>query len=213
MEVFEVKTSKDEVYIIHEEENTYNYIFQIENPYTMITIPKDKERAILYGDGTQFSLKYIIEKYKHITKFYISDTSSYDLHNGNISVITPRHLLTGRKGYYEQILNAYPIKNTIELIDTINENQNEIKELIPKNVSNDWWTPENVYNLADLISPDIISPTIMNTQWEVSKDIIDNYDIEWNANPIKRPFSGGTRKKQINDRVKYMMKTTRFMKV
>jgi hypothetical protein len=234
---FEVKTSKNQTFIINEYDDDFNHNFQIMNkgtlPCVIILIPKNRNTASLQsvsfhpkcckeglekGDGTkymiQFSLKYIIQKYPHINKIYISDTTSYNLDNGNTSLITPRYLLTGQKGYYQRILNAYPIKSTIESIKIIDASMNEIKGLIPKNITNDWWIPENVYRITDSISPEVLSHTILNTEWEVSKDIINNYNISWEIEPISRPFHGGTQElSPQSQRIKYMKKILRHHKI
>ena len=234
---FEVKTTKRQTFIIKEYEDKYNYNFQIMNkgtlPCVLILIPKNRNTASLQsvsyhpncckeslsrGDGTkymlQFALKYIIKKYPHITKIHISDTTSYELNNGDISLITPRYLLTGEKGYYEKTLNAYPIKNTIEIIETINKNMKTIKELIPKNITNDWWTPENVDKITNSVYPEILTSKISYTDWEVSKDIINSYDINWEVTPIEKPFHGGKRiLYEENMRAKYMKKIIKYQKV
>lgn len=228
---FEVKTTKEQTFVIKEYDNKYNYTFELINnniPCFLILIPKNRDiaslQSVLYSPDfskeneikhmLQLGLKYVIQKYPHIKKIHILDTVYYELDNTNISVITPRYLLTGQKGYYEQLLNAFPTKHTIEIIKTINENMGEIRKKIPRHVENDWWTPKNIYKITDLIRPDILSPKIFTTDWEVSKDIIDTYDVDWKIKSIEKPFNGRAEgPSPESETVKYMKKVLRFQKV
>lgn len=231
----QIKNNKNQTFEIKVEETKLTYNIQVlekgkNRPCVIIHIPKNKNRGSLLSltyksscseegleknIGVQYMLqtifKYVIDTYKHITKMYISDTTSYDI-DKNIALITPRYLLKGEPGYYERKLGAYPIDMTVEVLNEIKDNRKNIEDELPKSITNDWWTPDNIDGLCTKISADIIAPHIMNTSWEVDRDTIHAYDIPYTVKNIKKPYKGGSTEGS-SYYSEYIMKIRKFMKV
>ena len=177
-----------------------------DNEYAILETVSYNERCSLKGienkSGTQYmcrvTLKYVIDKYPFIQKIQISDTSAYTIDgniNNNISLISARYLLQGRPALYQNYCNAYPINDTINIIEKIKKYRDIIDKRIEKYMKkNDDWTPKNI---RTFILPGIPINKTMATEWEVTRDIINNYGVKYRV--YKSQSGGGIDFDSIDD--------------
>jgi hypothetical protein len=163
-----------------------------------------KEGGLPTKDGTkhmcQTILKYLIDTYPFIERVDVRDKSAYNINKNTLSFITARYLLEGRKGLYQEYLNAKPTPETLNLINIIEEKRNILDKIIPKIKTNDWWTSENIIKLINYIyretdtnyikKRNIIRDSIINNLWFIDKEIIRQYDITYSKMRVSN-FLGG----------------------
>lgn len=157
------------------------------NPYAILetltynTKCSQKEGGLENKTGTkhmvQVSMQYIMDTFPFVEKIGISDNSSFNLPSGEISCITGRYLLQGRKGLYEDYLHAYPIKNTIDVIKTIKDKREQIDQSIKNIIKDDVWTPKNIKEI--LRGTRINNHNLYFSQWEITRDIVNNYNVNF----------------------------------
>ncbi len=134
-------------------------------------------------DGTdimvQGVLKYIIQEYPFIETVELTDVARK---NGTKILLTPKRLLLGKEGWYEERFGAIPDKAT----------NNFIKHTLPKLRKNidiekisklTWGTYEDL----DTISKYLTIPT----KWYISKNTINNYPVKINVEYIDYQTAGG----------------------
>lgn len=168
-------------YLIHESEDVMNYILyftpndsNIEEPYLQIYIGKnnDVEGLIIQKRGMsailKTALKYTIENYSHIEYFTIMDNT--------VSYITPRRLLEGSKGWYEEDFDAKPTKKTKIVIDRIKNSRAKIDELIAANIENSEWNSTKILQICKKIDGNILAKNILRTVWTIERNTIKNYE-------------------------------------
>jgi hypothetical protein len=147
----------------------------IEEPYLEIIIGKEEENdvegLIIQKKGTIFmlktALKYTIDKYPHIEYFTITDKT--------ISEITPKRLLEGSKGWYEEHFNAKPSVKTKRVIDIIKKCRIRINELIINIIGKSEWNNKNILRICNKIDGAILAKNILRTVWTIDSESIKKY--------------------------------------
>ena len=163
-----------------------------------------KEGGLPTKDGTkhmcQTILKYLVDTYPFIVKVDINDKTAYNITKDKLSFITARYLLQGKQGLYQQYLNAKPTPETVNLINIIEEQRENLNKIIHKFKSNDYWTSENIIKLINYIynekipnynkKRNVIKQKIISNYWFVEKETIEQYNIHYSKMRISN-FAGG----------------------
>lgn len=144
------------------------------------------ERELEEKEGTIYmlktALKYIIDNYSHTKYFKLTDISFKKipgLSPTDLPWITPRRLLQGSKGWYEEHFQATPTKKTKQLIDVISKNRAIIDKLIASNIKNELWNTEKIMKIAKKVDGNIIEKNILSTDWIIDNNAIKSYDINY----------------------------------
>lgn len=129
----------------------------------------------------QVALKYMVDMFPYIKCVELTDELCVDLCNDNNPLITPRRLILGKMGWYQEYLNAEPYGNTIKLLQHLQRDivQRDIANIlldIPEAKDVLWWTPRNIRMIADKIK---IYGRIFGTSWIVHAKVIKDYDISY----------------------------------
>lgn len=199
LHTIEIKVDKYIFTCLEDEDLTnYTYYFTSKNtaePCIVIYVPKDKSskahiEKLFYDKGCSYSeheleeksgtiimlktaLSYIIDKFKSIRTFTLTDiTTKKGLW------ITPRRLLLGNKGWYEEYFKAVPTPETKRIIDIINNNRVLLDTLLPKN-NYAWWTDMNILKCTMKVDKNYLTNNILKTSWLIHKKEIESYYIPY----------------------------------
>lgn len=152
-------------------------------------------------DGTILMLKtalqYVHDKYPYVKSFELQDETHVNDESIGKPLITSRRLLYGKPGWYEEYFGAKPINSTIELIEYIQKNRKLIDKLIkkykPRDAGNEWFVPQNILLITEHI-PSIknnnnssifsVSRKIFGTSWEITREKINSYGMEYNIKNV-----------------------------
>jgi len=148
------------------------------NFYTSCSI-KEKELEKQSGTITmiQTDLTYMLNKYSHIKKVHLQDETF-----PTKPLITPRRLLKGQLGWYEEYLGAYPLLDILkEKLKLLRKPETQAKLLTllpPQSSDNKWWISENIIPIAEQLQERLFH-YIIGTMWVISASTIRNYNIEF----------------------------------
>jgi hypothetical protein len=188
-----------------EDITNYTYYFISRNsiePCVVIFVPKDKsfvaditklsynkecsysEYELEKKNGTIIMLKtalsYVTDKHPHIKTFKLTDmTHTKDTIDGNKIWITPRRLLLGNKGWYEEYFEAIPTNETNIIKKIIKDNRILLDNMLPKNEYS-WWTNKNILNTTAIIDANTLTKNILRTTWLIYKNTIKKFYIPYN---------------------------------
>jgi hypothetical protein len=174
---------------------------QLTNYYKSCSI---KEKELEQHSGTIVMLKtaltYVIQAYPHVKMIELQDETIINIPTKPL--ITPRRLLLGQKGWYEEYLGATPKKSS--LIDTLRflrqpSTQNSITDILPPESHNkQWWNPDNIKRITDKINKSLFQ-YLIGSMWQISAATIRNYNINIHIiQPAEQ--SGGYHKKLMKIR-------------
>lgn len=167
------------------------------NFYTSCSI-KEKELEKQSGTITmiQTALTYMLNQYPHIKKVQLQDETFIDIPTKPL--ITPRRLLKGQLGWYEEYLGAYPLLDILkEKLKYLRkpETQAKLQTLLPSNSSdNKWWIPTNIIPIAEQLQERLFH-YLIGTMWVISASTIRNYNIEYIMEPVSSQKAGSYQKR------------------
>ena len=123
----------------------------------------------------QGSLKYLFTNYPHVKSIEINDKTMVP--DGKI-YITAKRLLQGRKGWYEEHLQADAYGATILLMKELHKSVvlAKIAEYDSVTKSRSWGVQRDIEELAPKISPKL-GANVLGTSWRVRKDVALNYQV------------------------------------
>jgi hypothetical protein len=143
----------------------------------------------------QGALQYIIHTYPHVKTISLNDKS--EIPSGKIHV-TPKRLLQGRKGWYEEYLGARPDKwhrPTINLIEELQtpSAQQRIQTFLPITTQHSWGKTHEILEMAKQIVPIRGQQAIIGTSWVISRKTIQTYPMNFTVQKdrINSGESGG----------------------
>lgn len=187
-----------------EDEDMSNFIYKFiaknsKEPCLVIFVPKDNSfvadiEKLSYNKGCSYSeneleekngtiimlktaLSYIIDKYPHIRTFKLTDMTHKN-DKTNKLWITPRRLLLGNKGWYEEYFGAISTAETKKLIEIIKKNRNILDKMLQKN-NFSWWTTKNILETTVIIDSNILTHNILRTTWIIYKHTIEKFYIPY----------------------------------
>jgi hypothetical protein len=179
------------------------------NYYTSCSI-KEKELEKQSGTITmiQTALTYMLTKYPHIKMVNLQDETFIDIPTKPL--ITPRRLLKGQMGWYEEYLNAIPVlevlKAKLKLLRKP-ETQAKLQALLPpESNDNKWWIPANIIPIAEKLQQGLFH-YLIGTLWVISASTIRDYNIELDMEPVSSQKGGAYRKRIKNIFAKRPTKT------
>lgn len=112
------------------------------------------------------ALKYIIQQFPKIRTVDLNDVATKKYTK---VFLTPKRLLLGKPGWYEERFGAKPSPTTAQLLRTIHKETPILRELIAKP---SWGTNDDLR----LISKNVLS--LVNSSWEIDQKTIKSYPVE-----------------------------------
>lgn len=134
------------------------------------------------------ALRLCIDRNQNIKVIDLADETFYPLNRKERVLITPRRLLTGRHGWYQEYLGAEPTQKTLKMIKRIKPKQD---------VSNSsFWTFENIKKIAEPMLKERFG-NLFGSTWTISKNTIMSYNVTYT---LQEEQCGGRllQKKSIN---------------
>jgi hypothetical protein len=113
----------------------------------------------------QCAVNYVFDTYKHLKYIDLNDKSMVP--NGNIHV-TAKRLLQGRQGWYQEVLGAIPVANTIPLMQELKQSAAKIQEYEHITTKKEWGTQAEIEQLAAIIVPKF-KESIVGTAWRIPR--------------------------------------------
>jgi len=112
------------------------------------------------------ALQYIIQQFPKIRTVDLNDVATKKYTK---VFLTPKRLLLGKPGWYEERFGAKPSPTTAQLLRTIHKETPILRELIAKP---SWGTNDDLR----LISKNVLS--LVNSSWEIDQKTIKSYPVE-----------------------------------
>lgn len=139
-------------------------------------------------DGTDImlkgALKYLIQEHPHIKTVELNDLAKK---SGTNVLITPKRLLLGKPGWYQEHFGAVPYDKTAAFIEQVLPKLR--KTIDVEQISRlSWGTNEDVKK----ISKDFYN----NTSWRITKKTISKYPVTITVEYLKDQSGGSTELKQ-----------------
>lgn len=145
----------------------------------------------------QTALTYMLNQYPHIKKVHLQDETF-----PTEPLITPRRLLKGQLGWYEEYLGAYPLLDILkEKLKHLRkpETQAKLQTLLPSN----WWIPTNIIPIAEQLQENLFH-YLIGTMWVISASTIRNYNIEPGSYQKRMKHIFAKRPKETLSRQRYL---------
>jgi hypothetical protein len=133
------------------------------------------------------ALKFVFDNYD-----FLNYISIFDKAKKNDINITPKRLLLGKEGWYAQHFNAKPnlkddkTKSVMKFINKVKLTDND-KKIMEKR---EWGTDEDISNICIKLK----LPLVIGTSWNIDRDSIINYDINYEIKNIQK---GGKIKEKL----------------
>lgn len=142
------------------------------------------------------ALAYLCTNYTHIQRVHLQDETFIDIPRKPL--ITPRRLLNGRLGWYEEYLGAIPEHEPFEKKlaflrkpDTIAR----VQSLLPPEASDPkWWGADETASIATKVKPGLFQHLI-GSAWVIPKATIEAYGISYTESPVSRQQGGSYRRR------------------
>lgn len=154
----------------------------------------DAKNSLQPHSGTilmlQGALKYICKRYTKLKYVSFDDKSMVPMSQIHV---TAKRLLQGRKGWYEEWLQATPDMDVIQTrraFSLLNSDETKcrIQQYLPITTQKSWGTAEDIAILA----PKIVGPlgrSIIGTSWKISRSAILSYPVVFER--VDQPLGGG----------------------
>lgn len=137
---------------------------------TMKTL-KDGHETIMM---LQEALQYIFQKHSDILSITLQDDAYKVLRPlGKRISITPRRLLTGKPGWYQEHFGAVPIGRTVKLLKILQRNVALLTDNKPPN----WGSYQETNGYAEKF----MDPKLLyNTDWMIHRKTVEAYNVQIN---------------------------------
>ena len=121
----------------------------------------------------QGALKYVLQKHPNITNFDVLDDAYKVLRpSGKKILITPRRLIIGKQGWYQEYFGAIPKGRTVKLMKHFSNKSNNINEKEALN----WGSYQEIYQVASKILP--VPKDLFHTEWSINNKVIRSYPVK-----------------------------------
>lgn len=171
------------------------------------------QKSLEKGGGTVHMVKtallYMIDTYPYIRYVDVEDNTFIDVpRNTEKPLITPRRLIQGKQGWYEEHLKAVPDGHTANLKTYFQKKQ--IREKIDALLGNDsenplWWTPTQIKNVMNQLPLVKGIGDLTASNWVIHSNVIQDYRSRM---PYQIDQTGGSQ-----TRVRHLLKKGRSYKV
>jgi hypothetical protein len=133
---------------------------------TCSTVPMEPTAGT--REMVQAALKYVCKTYPHIKKFELADETHVRTPSG-LQFITPRRLLTGRPGYFQEHFGAEPSAATRTLLRGMREKGDRSKDILADA------SMEAICEHAK--SRGLPSGCLFGTTWTISRATVEAYAV------------------------------------
>lgn len=149
------------------------------------------DKALEQGGGTAVMLRaalaYVMDHFPHIQEVGITDETFVYMRGraDNPPLITPRRLLQGRKGWYEEFVGAMPDgEKTTRLVTYLRKpaTREKLEHLfVTENVPTDilWWAPQHTLELAAKLGKVSVADALLGTSWKVARETVRSYGLPY----------------------------------
>lgn len=133
----------------------------------------DINHSLTEGSGTRRllmgALKYLITSYKHIKIVHLSDLAQK---KGTRIYLTPRRLLLGKPGWYEEYFGAKLVFTTELVIQSVLSKITLTAEDVSNISQKTWGTYKDINKLSDE------AHKLIHTDWVITSEVIESYPVE-----------------------------------
>ena len=145
------------------------------------------------------ALTYMLDKYSYIREVHLQDETFIDIPSKPL--ITPRRLLLGEKGWYEEYFGAIPENSMLDKkIQMLRQKdvQTRIRAFLPIDAEDKtWWIPTNIQSVCDYVSSGL-ARYLVGSSWVIPSKTIRTYDITYTIQPASIQRGGSNMKSRDN---------------
>ena len=144
----------------------------------------------------QVALLYTCDTYPYIERVHLQDETFIDIPGKPL--ITPRRLLNGKLGWYEEYLGAIPrdrpLKKKIEFLRK-SDTMSLVQSLLPPEANDPkWWGADATESIATKVKPGLF-PYLIGSAWVIPKATLKAYNVSYTETLVPKQHGGAYRRR------------------
>lgn len=148
--------------------------FTVDKDKTFANLADLNHRKTREKDGTllmiQSAIAFIFSYFPKMQDIFLYDEA---IKKGTRVLITPKKLLLGKQGWYQEHLGAQPGKKTRQVIRYIEKHRTALEQEYEKMSKQSWGTLEDIEAVTSNILPKYFS--LLASEWIISRTAVDMY--------------------------------------